>query len=99
MSKTDRLVAGRVVISRSGHDAGRYLMVLRAEPPWVYLSDGIHRRESPPKKKKILHVRLTNAFSSLIAELASEGILPEDEVIREELEKALPQLHEKNKEC
>ena len=99
MSKTDRLMAGRVVISRRGHDAGRYLMVLRAEPPWVYLSDGIHRRGSPPKKKKILHVRVTNAFSSLIAEMVSEGAVPEDEVIRTELEKALPQFHKENKEC
>ena len=99
MAKLDRLRAGSVVISRSGHDAGRYLMVLRVEPPWVYLSDGIHRRGSPPKKKKILHVRLTNAFSSLIGQMTDEGDIPEDELIRTELEKALPQLQRENKEC
>ena len=99
MAKLDRLRAGSVVISRSGHDRGRYQMVLGVEEPYVYLADGLHRRGSPPKKKKILHVRLTNAFSSVIGQMISEGIIPEDELIRTELEKALPQLQRENKEC
>ena len=98
MAVIDRIGPGRVVISRSGHDRGRYLMVLGVEPPYVYLADGVHRK-GIPKKKKILHVRLTNAYSSRIGLLVQEGTVPDDELIREELEKALPQLHRGNKEC
>ncbi len=54
--------AGTVIISTSGHDKGRLLLVTGAEGRFVYLADGKERRLAAPKKKNLKHVRPTAGF-------------------------------------
>lgn len=45
-----------IVRSVNGRDRGRCFLVIAAEEPFVYLSDGRTRRVEKPKKKKCKHV-------------------------------------------
>lgn len=51
--------AGCVVISSAGHDAGRPMVVTRADGGSVFVADGKERKLDSPKKKNIKHVRKT----------------------------------------
>ena len=53
---------GTVIISTSGHDKGRLLLVTGADGRFVYLADGKERRLAAPKKKNLKHVRPTAEF-------------------------------------
>lgn len=49
---------GRVVISRQGHDAGRWYAIVRVlEDGFVLLCDGETRKLAKPKKKQGKHLR------------------------------------------
>ena len=61
------IVPGRVVISRNGRDKGIRFIVISSENNYVYISDGVLRKLERQKKKKIVHVRLTNAVHDLSA--------------------------------
>jgi len=51
---------GRVVISLTGRDKGRYMAVLETEPGYAFVANGKLRRISQPKKKNIKHLAATN---------------------------------------
>ena len=44
-----------IVLSLSGRDKGRLLLVLREEEQYLYLADGRGRRAESPKRKKRRH--------------------------------------------
>ncbi len=56
---------GSVVISRAGHDSGRFMLVCAAENGYFYLADGKERKLAFPKKKNSRHVRATGGFIEL----------------------------------
>ncbi|MEG1525267.1 MAG: KOW domain-containing RNA-binding protein [Clostridia bacterium] len=50
---------GVVVISRAGHDKGRAFVIIgRADTEHVFLADGVTRKLTCPKKKKLMHLRI-----------------------------------------
>lgn len=53
---------GSVVISRAGHDSGRFMLVCAAENGFIYVADGKERKLASPKKKNLRHVRATGGF-------------------------------------
>lgn len=52
---------GSIVESRAGHDCGGWFVVLRREGEYVFLADGKRRKKDKPKRKKLKHVRPTEA--------------------------------------
>jgi ribosomal protein L14E/L6E/L27E len=55
------MTVGSVVKSIAGHDKNRFFMVLRIEGDFAYIADGKARALSSPKKKRLKHLRKTNA--------------------------------------
>jgi len=53
------LIRGQVVISLTGRDKGRYMVVLMPEDGFAYVADGKLRRIIQPKKKNSKHLALT----------------------------------------
>ena len=98
MSRTDLLIPGRIVISRSGHDRGRYMVLVGTDGYAVYAADGKYRTAERPKKKNIRHVVPTGGFSSRIADMLSAGMMPDPETIASELEMFRQRYQRENKE-
>ncbi|MDR1599959.1 MAG: KOW domain-containing RNA-binding protein [Oscillospiraceae bacterium] len=67
---------GRVALSRAGHDAGCYFMVMDVLPAgYALLADGRLRKVASPKKKKFRHIRpQPDRFDDLV-EMARSGTL------------------------
>jgi ribosomal protein L14E/L6E/L27E len=55
------LETGTVVKSLKGRDKDKYFCVVCIEDGYVYLCDGKERKLSNPKRKKIKHVKVTQA--------------------------------------
>ena len=70
-------MVGRIVRSKSGHDAGRFYVVLQAAGDFVFVSDGRLRPINKPKRKNVKHISITNTFMDM-------SVLT-DEAIRKEL--------------
>ena len=51
---------GMIVRSVSGHDKGRFMVIISMEKGFVYLVDGKERKLDSPKKKNEKHIRMTN---------------------------------------
>ncbi|MCH5287686.1 MAG: KOW domain-containing RNA-binding protein [Christensenellaceae bacterium] len=76
---------GRVVQSRQGRDAGRYFVVLHVvDERFVMMADGLTRKISHPKKKKILHLHPKPIVVDCVAEK-----LPSHQLLDSDLRKAL----------
>ncbi len=58
-------VMGRIVRSKSGHDKGKFYVVLYAADNEVYLSDGRLKPIAKPKRKNIKHISITNTFMDM----------------------------------
>lgn len=65
---------GTMVLSKSGRDKDRYLLVVKLlDENYVYISDGDLRPIEKPKKKKIKHLNFTNVYSEEIREMLIKG--------------------------
>ena len=51
---------GQIVVSKAGHDKGETFVIVSFDSKYVYICNGKHRKLENPKKKKIIHVSLTN---------------------------------------
>lgn len=71
----DSLERGRIVKSKSGHDAGSFYVVLRVSDGFVWIADGRRRKCEKPKRKNPRHLSQT-------AIVASEEDLQTDKKIR-----------------
>lgn len=58
-------MVGRIVRSKSGHDKGKFYVVLQAAGEWVMLCDGKRRTTDRPKRKNVKHVSITNTFMDM----------------------------------
>lgn len=56
---------GCVVRSVSGRDAGGFFVVLQTEGDFAWIADGKVHRLAKPKKKRLKHLRKTNAVIEL----------------------------------
>ena len=57
---------GRLVYSKAGRDKGKpYIIVKVLDEKYILLSDGILRTLERPKKKKLMHVNITNQIFTI----------------------------------
>lgn len=61
MTKLER---GTVVISLAGHDKGDFQVILGYDDSYAKVCDGKHRPLEKLKKKKLIHLKLTNTILS-----------------------------------
>ncbi|MBN2221855.1 MAG: KOW domain-containing RNA-binding protein [Vallitaleaceae bacterium] len=80
------IVKGQMVISKAGRDKDLYFIVVDVQKPYVYLVDGKHRRLEHPKRKKEIHIQLTNFVDKQIQDL-----LEKNKVTNAEIRKCLSQ--------
>ena len=76
---------GRVVRSKSGHDKGKFYVVLQAAGDFVHLTDGRLKPISNPKRKNVKHISITNTFMDMngITDLSIKNLLKEfDDKVR-----------------
>ncbi len=69
---------GCVVRSISGRDAGGFFVVLQTEGDFAWIADGKVRKLAKPKKKRLKHLRKTNAVIELSRPMG-------DRLLRQEL--------------
>lgn len=61
-----RTLIGRLVYSKAGRDKGKpYIIVKVLDEEYVLLSDGSLRTLERPKKKKLMHVNITNEIFTI----------------------------------
>ena len=70
-----------IVLSQSGRDQGRMMVVLDTDADYLLLADGRLRRVESPKRKKRRHVRKLPLYPSRVAEKLRNG----DKVLNSEL--------------
>ncbi len=51
---------GRIVLSTSGRDKGKYLAVINCDKNYVFVADGKERRLEHLKRKNIKHISITD---------------------------------------
>ncbi len=74
MNATLPVCIGRMCLSRSGRDKGRYFMIVEVvDSAYVLVADGVMRKLAKPKKKKLKHLGLKPVVLEEIAEKLQEG--------------------------
>ena len=66
---------GGIVISKRGRDKSRPFVIIGIDGDFLYLADGALRKQVKPKKKKFIHVQITESTSVEIAEKLAAGSL------------------------
>ena len=75
--------AGRLCLSKSGRDKGRYFIIKEVlEGGCVYIVDGALRKVEKPKKKKLKHVVLRRERAEVIGEKFTAGTKVFDAEVR-----------------
>ena len=77
-----RIEIGSAVISKAGRDKGKYMAVVGIDGNYAIIADGQMRKLSNPKRKKLMHLQLTNVV------LGAED-LESDSKIRKALKRSL----------
>ena len=98
---------GRIVLSKQGHDKGRWFMVVQGlDEKHVLIADGDSRKLQKPKKKQKKHLRPKPVKALEIAELlqADKPVLDSDirkylAVFAQEEEKKRMNACQKKEEC
>ena len=81
------IIVGRVVCSKAGRDKGKiFIVVDLIDDNYVYLADGVLRKLSSPKKKKIKHLAAKSDCVTNIREKLLEGKKVFDSEIRSALD-------------
>lgn len=57
-----QIAKGTVVISKSGHDKGDFQVIMSFDKNYAYVCDGKFRPLEKPKKKKFIHLKVTNTI-------------------------------------
>ena len=66
---------GGIVISKRGRDKGRPLVIVGLDGAYLYLADGTLRKLERPKRKKTMHVQITESISEETAGKLAAGSL------------------------
>lgn len=73
MTENEHIKPGRIVKVLRGRDAGKHAVVIGLQDDrFVLIADGDKRKFDGPKKKNILHLEITDAFSSEVADSIQE---------------------------
>lgn len=54
------IVLGSAVVSKAGRDKGKILVVIGFDGKYAIIADGQMRKLENPKKKKVMHLQVTN---------------------------------------
>lgn len=73
---------GMLAYSKAGHDKGNLYVIIEADQEYVYLVDGIRKKISNPKKKKLKHIQIINDIPEIIKECMNSGKKVTDEDIK-----------------
>lgn len=76
---------GSIVISKAGHDKGKYFVILKSDSEYAYLMDGIDRTLEKPKKKNIKHVQAIHYKDEKLVNKKENDEL----IINEEIKRAI----------
>ena len=89
MDYTDKINIGRVVLSVAGRDKGKCFIVvgIPEEKGYVLLADGLLRKISNPKKKKVKHIKPKDVIIETVVQKTAEN----KKVFDSELRKCLEQ--------
>lgn len=71
-----QLKIGTVVYSLAGHDKGDFQVIIAFDDKYAKVCDGKYRPLERPKKKKLIHIKLTNT-------VVDESFLNSNKSIRE----------------
>ena len=72
---------GRLALSKAGRDKGRPVMILELlDEQYVRVADGRQRKLERPKRKKLMHLRLTPHVDAAAAELLAAGRLKNSDI-------------------
>lgn len=72
-----------LVRSISGHDQGKFYVIMDMKEEYLFLMDGIYKKMSNPKKKKKKHVQRTETIFPEIAERIKNNALKDEYVKRQ----------------
>lgn len=64
-------MAAKLAKSKSGHDKGRYYVIVKEEEEYVFVSDGVLKTLEKPKKKNKKHIQIIKQIPDDVAELLS----------------------------
>ncbi len=74
---------GSIVISKAGHDKGKYFVILKSDSEYAYLMDGIDRTLEKPKKKNIKHVQVIHyKDEKLVSKKENDELIINEEIKR-----------------
>ena len=73
---------GMLAYSKAGHDKGNLYVIIEADQEYVYLVDGIRKKISNPKMKKLKHIQIINDIPEIIKECMNSGKKVTDEDIK-----------------
>ena len=71
---------GGIVISKRGRDKSRPFIIIGINDTFLYLADGALRKQAKPKKKKFIHVQITESISMETAEKLAAGSLRDEDL-------------------
>lgn len=73
---------GMLAYSKAGHDKGNLYVIIKTDHEYVYLVDGIRKKITNPKKKKLKHIQIINDIPEIIKECMCSGKKVTDEDIK-----------------
>lgn len=81
---------GRLVFSQSGRDRGRAFVVVGIlKQNYILMADGNLHKIEKPKKKNIRHVKVSNIVADQIYEYLNRGEIPDNYMIKKNIQSIL----------
>ena len=81
------LKKGQICFSKAGHDKGGAFIILHSDDTYAYIADGKLRTLEKPKKKKRIHIQISNEVNSEIENMLENELYINDSHIRKALAK------------
>ncbi len=79
-------MTGKFATSKAGHDKSKIYVIIKEETEYVYLTDGIYKTVSKPKKKNKKHIQIINKGQD---EKITQKLLNKEPVSDEEIKRAI----------
>ncbi len=79
-------MTGKFARSKAGHDRLKVYVIIKEEEAYVYLTDGVYRTVSKPKKKNKKHIQIINKGRD---EKIVQKLLNKEPVSDEEIKRAI----------
>ena len=81
------LKKGQICFSKAGHDKGGAFIILHSDDTYAYIAHGKLRTLEKPKKKKRIHIQISNEVNSEIENMLENELYINDSHIRKALAK------------